>query len=75
MSRVKKELGLSFEVSAYGMDVADVKTRDRKLSGRELFKITRFPDFVKLWVFLESLFCLINLLRLVVMMDSNVYEI
>jgi hypothetical protein len=57
------------------MDVTDVRHETESKSGKKVCEITRFPDFVKLWVFLESLFCLINLLRLVVMMDSNVCKI
>jgi len=40
--------------------------------GEKLCEILGFPDFVKLYLFLGSMFCLINLLRLVVMLNFNI---
>jgi len=51
VSRVKKKLGSIFEVSAYGMDVAVVKTGDMKWEVKVVKNYVGKHDIVKLRIY------------------------
>jgi hypothetical protein len=55
------------------MNVVDVRHDMEKKISKEVWEITRSLDIVKLGVSLETTFCLIDLLRLVGMLNHKVY--